>query len=168
MKEKAKLNQPYQIQRFRKTTLEDCSLLNHLMRQGKGYWGYPEEGLDRWMAAFSILNESYFDNAFGCVAESAEETIGYYLFKTDESPPMLDYFFLDTRFIGQGYGRKLWDHCIEQAKSREWEEFTFLSDPHSLAFYEHMGAVKIDERPMITTPGIMCPLMRFIIPRELT
>ncbi|MBP9692620.1 MAG: GNAT family N-acetyltransferase [Alphaproteobacteria bacterium] len=164
MSEKIIKNQSPQIQRFRKATLEDRSILNHLMRQGKGYWGYAEEGLDRWMATFGISNDSYFEHALGFIAESDEETIGYYLFKTDESPPMLDYFFLDIRFIGQGYGRKLWSHCIEQAKSREWKEFTFWADPHSLGFYEHMGAVKIDEGPMITMPGLMCPIMRFIIP----
>ncbi len=31
------------------------------MREGKGYWGHPEEGLDRFMQVFSIKDETYFD-----------------------------------------------------------------------------------------------------------
>ena len=164
MKKEKELSQFCQIQRFRKATLKDKSLLNHLMREGKGYWGYPQEGLDRFMETFGILNDSYFEISFGFIAESHEDTIGYYLFKTNEALPQLDYFFLDTRYIGQGHGRKLWDHCIEQAKINGWKEISFWSDPHSLGFYEHMGAVKIDERPMITMPGSMAPIMRFMIP----
>ncbi len=52
-----------------------------------------------------------------------------YHFKADENPPVLDYFFLKTDVIGQGYGRKLWDHCVEQARKKGWKEFTFWADP---------------------------------------
>jgi GNAT superfamily N-acetyltransferase len=75
----------------------------------------------------------------------------------------LDHFFLDTQFIGQGFGRQLWNHCIRQAQQKGWADFTFWSDPHSLGFYEHMGAIKIDERPMVTLPGATAPIMRFFL-----
>jgi GNAT superfamily N-acetyltransferase len=148
---------------FRSVTVNDMTLLNRLMREGKGYWGYPEEGLDRFMKIFGILDTSYFDKGFGFIAELGGDVVGQYLFKTNENPPQLDHFFLNTLFIGQGYGRQLWSHCISQAQKRGWTEFTFWSDPHSLAFYEHMGAIKIDERPMVTLPGHMAPIMKYSI-----
>jgi GNAT superfamily N-acetyltransferase len=148
---------------FRPIVPVDLPLINQLMRAGKGYWGYPEEGLDRFMKTFGIQDESYFEKAFGFIAESDNSIIGYYIFKTDETPSTLDHFFLETSLIGQGYGRQLWEHCVAQAKQRGWTEFTFWSDPHSLKFYEHMGAVKIDERPMVTLPGHMAPIMRYVI-----
>jgi GNAT superfamily N-acetyltransferase len=76
----------------------------------------------------------------------------------------LDHFFLETKLIGQGYGRQLWNHCVRQAQEKGWTEFTFWSDPHSLGFYEHMGAIKIEERPMVTLPGHVAPIMRFVVP----
>jgi len=35
-----------------------------------------------------------------------------------------------------------------------------------LRLLEHMGAVRIDERPMVTLPGQMAPIMKFVIPKE--
>lgn len=148
---------------FRPATPEGIPLLNQLMRDGKGYWGYPEEGLDRFMQNFGIPDGSYFKKSFGFIAESQQEVIGQYLFKIDETSPLLDHFFLNTKFIGQGYGRLLWEHCIKQAKKKSWLEFTFWSDPYSLGFYEHMGAIKIAERPMVTLPGHMAPIMKFTL-----
>jgi len=110
---------------FRPATLNDLPLLNRLMREGKGYWGYPEEGLDRFMKTFGIRDETYFEKGFGFIAESSQDVIGHYLFKTNETPPMLDHFFLETKFIGQGYGRLLWEHCIDQAKQKGWEDLPF-------------------------------------------
>lgn len=113
------------------------------------------------MKVFGIEDESYFEKSFGFVAESDNQVIGHYLFKVDENPPMLDHFFLNTQCIGQGYGRHLWNHCVVQAQKKGWDVFTFWSDPYSLGFYEHMGAVKIDERPMVTLPGHMAHIMHF-------
>ncbi|MBA3814175.1 MAG: GNAT family N-acetyltransferase [Alphaproteobacteria bacterium] len=129
---------------FRSVTPTDLPLINRLMREGKGYWGYDEAGLDRFMQTFGIQDEGYFKKAFGFIAESIHETIGYYLFTTNQDFLELDYFFLDTRLIGQGYDRQLWNHCVETAQQRGWTTFTFRSDPNSLGFYECMGAVKID------------------------
>lgn len=116
------------------------------------------------MENFGIKDVSYFDKALGYIAENSDGVVGYYLLKTDEQPPMLDNFFLNTQLIGQGYGRLLWNHCIEQCQRQNWKIITFWSDPHSLGFYEHMGAIKIDERPMVTLPGHMAPIMQFVVP----
>jgi len=145
---------------YREIQKSDHEIMKKLMRAGKGFWGYPEEGLDRFMATFGNRDEAYFQNTFGFIAEENDQVIGYYLFKTDKDEPMLDDFFLDTRLIGKGYGRKLWDHCIGQAREKGWLSFTFWSDPNAQPFYEHMGAVTIDYRPMVTMPGLMAPIMR--------
>ena len=149
--------------KYRMIIKSDLALINALMRVGKGYWGYSEEGLDRFMATFGIQDASYFSNAFGFIAEEHEKVVGYYLFKTDETPPMLDHFFLDTNLIGKGYGRKLWDHCINEAQEKGWQEFTFWSDPNARSFYEHMGAFTFEQRPMVTSPGLMAPIMRYVL-----
>lgn len=151
------------ILKFRRAIPTDLPLISQMMRAGKAYWGYPKEGLDRFMENFGIENSAYFDTAFGFIAENSDGVVGYYLLKIDEQPPMLDHFFLNTQFIGQGYGRLLWNHCIQQCRRKDWKIITFWSDPHSLKFYEHMGATKINECPMVTLPGQMAPIMQFVI-----
>jgi len=103
---------------FREATPADIPLLNQLMRYGKAHWEYPEDGLDRFMKVFGISDPSYFKNSFGFIATSNNKVVGQYLFKTDESDLVLDHFFLNTRFIGQGYGRSLWEHCIEEVQKK--------------------------------------------------
>lgn len=146
---------------YREIRTSDREIMKILMRAGKGYWGYPEDGLDRFMANFGNRDDSYFQNAFGFMVEENNNVIGYYAFKTEIDEPMLDDFFLDTQLIGKGYGRKMWEHCIGQAKAKGWQGFSFWSDPNSRPFYEHMGAVTIDHRPMVTMPGLMAPIMRY-------
>ncbi len=156
----------YETLNFRPVTLTDLPILNQMMRAGKAYWGYDEDGLDRFMKKFGIHDVSYFDNVIGYVAESPKGVAGYYLFNTSEKPPMLDQFILDTKLIGKGFGRHLWNHCVKESQKQGWPEFTFWSDPNSLGFYEHIGAVKIDERPMVTAPGKMAPVMKYSVPRK--
>lgn len=149
---------------FRPAGPADLPLINQMMRAGKEYWGYPEEGLDRFMNSFAINDPEYFDQAIGFVAESPQGVVGFYLIKIEEGSPMLDHFIIATQYIGQGYARPLWNHCVSLCQEKGWAEFTFWSDPHAQGFYEHMGCTKIEDRPMITLPGHMAPIMRFVVP----
>jgi hypothetical protein len=151
---------------FRPVTHKDMPTLNKMMRAGKAHWGYGEEGLDRFMDKFGIYDKSYFDNILGYVAESPQGIVGYYLFNTSEETPTLDQFILNTEHIGKGFGRHLWNHCVKESQKHGWTEFVLWSDPHSQSFYEHMGAVKFDERPMVTVPGKMSPIMKYKVPKQ--
>ena len=151
---------------FRPAGPADLALVNQLMREGKAYWGYPEEGVDRFMKVYGIPDATYFEKNFGYIAEVDQEVVGFYLFTPTETPPELAYFFLNTRFIGQGYGRPLWDHCVQQAQTKGWEKFAFVSDPHALGFYEHMGAIVVGELPMTTLPDHLAPMMEFALRKQ--
>lgn len=58
---------------FRSVVPSDLPFINRLTRDGKGYWGYEEEELDRFMKTCAIYDEAYFDTAFGSIAESPQE-----------------------------------------------------------------------------------------------
>jgi len=146
---------------FRPVTSGDLPTLNQMMRAGKAHWGYDEEGLERFMKKYSIKDTAYFDTIIGYVAETPNGVAGYYLFNTGEKTPQLDQFILDTKLIGKGLGRHIWNHCVKESQKQGWPEFTFVSDPNSQGFYEHMGAIKIDEHPMVTAPGKMAPVMKY-------
>lgn len=146
---------------FRPLKTSDLSLMNALMREGKGHWGYEREALDRFMASYGVDDASYFEDAFGFFVEDARGIIGYYSFKTEENPVLLDLFFLEKMRIGKGYGRFLWEHAISQARKRGWRDFIFWSDPNSQPFYERMGAIVIDHR--WTIPGYQTPIMKYEI-----
>jgi GNAT superfamily N-acetyltransferase len=54
----------------------------------------------------------------------------------------LDLLFIDSPYIGQGYGGLLWNQTLKIAQEHSWSSFRFLSDKLSeiVGFYEHMGA----------------------------
>ena len=142
----------------------DLPVLNKMMRAAKGHWGYSEDQLDRFMDSYSIKDTGYFKEAYGYIAESPEGIAGYYVLNTAESAPKLDQFILNTELIGKGLGRQLWNHCVAESQKKGWNEIAFCSDPNSCGFFEHMGAIKVGEKPMVTVPGRTSPLMRFSVP----
>lgn len=72
-------------------------------------------------------------------------------------------FFIETKLIGQGYGQAMWNHCITSAKDKGWADFIFWSDASAQPFYEHLGAIKIEEHPSIAMPGRVVPIMKYCL-----
>ena len=146
---------------FRPILSSDLPFLNRLMLEGKRHWGYPEDGLERFMEAFALTEASLAHTEVGGILEGEEGALGCYIFQTDEGELKLEQFLLDTRHLGQGFGRMMWEHCVGEVRNQGWKEFVFWSDPNAQTFYEHMGAVKIGDREMLTLPGTMAPIMKF-------
>ncbi len=58
-----------------------------------------------------------------------------------------DLLFLDSQFIGKGYGRLLWSEVINTSKNQNWGVFRFISDNISqvMGFYKYMRAKQVGE-----------------------
>lgn len=98
------------------------------------------------------------------LAEAGGETLGFY--GLDEEPPQADlrYLFVAPEAIGQGVGRRLWDHAIETARRAGYARMQVESDPNAEPFYLRMGARRIGEVASSVRPGRMLPLLRFELP----
>jgi len=70
-----------------------------------------------------------------------EDTIiGFYAFNMSQQIPELEYFYLKPKFIGQGYGRKLWNNTIEFCENNKIKAFIFVAGPEVKVYYLKMGA----------------------------
>ena len=76
----------------------------------------------------------------------------------------LDLLFIDNHFIGQGYGKELWNKAKDIAQELKWDSFRFISDqlPEVIGFYEKMGA-KIVKHLSFNTGCF--PMMEYILPK---
>lgn len=148
---------------IRKAVPEDLKLLNDLMFASKGYWGYDNDFMKKFMAAFS-LTESHIDSDHTFVAINDSDIIGFYNFSYGVNANLeLENFFLHPDYIGKGNGKILWEHCIKTAASYGAKEFTIWIDPNTEEFYLKMGCLKIGERKSPMLPDRYPPILRYSI-----
>jgi ribosomal protein S18 acetylase RimI-like enzyme len=74
--------------------------------------------------------------------ENNEGIIGFYSVVTNNVETSLEYFYIEPKYIGQGYGRILWNHMVSTFKEKENKEITLVTSPQAKDFYIKMGAVE--------------------------
>ncbi|GGE60964.1 GNAT family N-acetyltransferase [Priestia taiwanensis] len=134
----------------------DCEILSKIAYQSKAYWGYSEEFLTQCKNDLTITKE-YIDRNLVYVMEVDNKLIAFYSFSLQETK--LEALFISPSYIGQGLGRKLWSHALQQAKQLQLNEFTIDSDPYAEEFYLKMGAKRVGEIQSTVFPERYLPLM---------
>jgi GNAT superfamily N-acetyltransferase len=97
------------------------------------------------------------------VAEDVGDLRGFYgLVKISPDSLELDALFVDPDTIGEGYGRALMAHALEQFARSGLARLVIQADPNAASFYERAGAVRIGERPSDSIEGRMLPLYEIV------
>lgn len=125
--------------KIEKSGKKDAIILSEITYQGKAFWGYEKEQLEKWKDDLTIT-QIYIENndTFKLVLD--EKIIGYYsVLKLADEIIKLDNLFLLPEFIGKGYGKSLIKHCIEKAKEMGAKKIILDSDPNAELFYEYFG-----------------------------
>ena len=52
----------------------------------------------------------------------------------------MEYFYVDTKRIGNGYGAAMWKHLIAWCKENDILEISLVTSSQAVGFYEEMGA----------------------------
>jgi GNAT superfamily N-acetyltransferase len=94
------------------------------------------------------------------VAEHEGTIVGFYGFRSDEGRIFMHDLFVEPSHIGRGIGAKLWDHALQTARERGYEEFFIESDPYAEPFYLRIGARRVGETLSPET-GRVLPLLRY-------
>src|SRR4029079_3744118 len=140
---------------------DDLTFLNNIMQYSKAYWGYDADFMKKFMENFA-LTPSYIDHKNTFIASSKTNDIGWYSFLVQLGDQLeLDNFFLHPDYIGQGFGRKIWDQCTATAKNYKAQSFVLWSDPNTEGFYQKMGCIKIGERKSPMMPNRYPSIFRY-------
>ncbi len=146
---------------IRRAQPSEAGALSELALRSKGHWGYAPDFLaacreDLALSRDDIATSAVYVHAEGNVA------LGYYrLLLQDDGVAELDALFVEPSAMGQGVGKRLWQHAVVTAREQGCSAMVFQSDPHAEGFYLAMGAERIGESASTVTPGRMLPLMRF-------
>ena len=96
------------------------------------------------------------------VLDGADGPSGYdRLVLQDDGVAELDALFVEPAAMGQGVGRRLWQHAVATAQNLGCSEMVWQSDPQAEGFYLALGAQRAGKSESTVMPGRMLPLMRF-------
>ena len=146
--------------RIRRAEPAEAQLLSEVAMESKGHWGYDPDFLEACRPELTLTPES-IEGSEVHVIEANGEVIGFYGLGKREDDVELGHFWVLPKAIGQGFGKRLWEHAIDTARRlgfrRLWDE----SDPNAKGFYRKMGAKRVGEVPSPVQAGRMLPLLRF-------
>jgi N-acetylglutamate synthase-like GNAT family acetyltransferase len=149
---------------IREAKIDEIDALNKFICASKGHWGYTEKFLDEFIARWR-LNKKYFEKNSVQIIENSNEIIGIFSFSLEGNNEVeLDLFFINSCMIGKGFGKIMWEKCIEYAALRGWKSFKLIADPNSEPFYLRMGAKTITN--FESFPGRFVPIMRYQMSNE--
>ncbi len=66
--------------------------------------------------------------------------------------------------MGRGFGKQLWQHTMQVARSLGARRVLIASDPFAEGFYRAMGAPRVGEVPSDAIPGRRLPLLIHCLP----
>ena len=147
---------------FRRATPEDTAALEALQRRSTAHWGYPADYFD-WAPGALEIPPSYVRDNPVYVLERDGQLIGFYGLTKEEGGLLLDKLFVDDDQIGHGFGRLLWRHAVEIARSLGYRTLDIGSDPNAAPFYAVMGAEPRGVR-QTGNPDWTVHLFRYAIP----
>jgi GNAT superfamily N-acetyltransferase len=124
---------------FMASNEKDLKSLNAIAFASEGFWCHSEEMMEVFKKEYK-LTKKYLKNNKVFNMMLNDEIIGFYAFNMTELIPALEYFYLNPKYIGKGFGRILWNEVIKFCKDNKIKKFNFVAGPEVKDYYLKMGA----------------------------
>lgn len=153
---------------IRRALAADSQLLSDLAYHSEAYWGYDLDYMEKFRSFYQVTGE-FINNSETYVLENQNRTVGFYGLLGDDKENSLEYFFIESKSIGKGYGKLLWKHLIDfTCKNLGIDEFLIITSPQAKDFYIKLGAVSLGEVESLLKKGRMIPQLLYkVIPHSL-
>jgi ribosomal protein S18 acetylase RimI-like enzyme len=119
--------------------------LTQIALAAKAYWGYPARWMEIWRPQLTFTPE-YFEQNESWMAVIEGRPIGFYTRRDKKGIAWIEDLWVQPAYIGQGIGKALFLHAVEQSRERSYKTLQLEADPNAVGFYETMGMRKIGER----------------------
>lgn len=148
---------------IRRATADDTDALTDLAHRAKAHWRYPAMWMRQWDAQLTIL-PGYLDMHDVWVADHEGEILGMCALEDRGDRWHLEHVWVEPDVHGQGIGRALVIHAIEEAWRRRPGIVDLLADPFASGFYERLGARRAGSvpAPMPGAKDRMLPQYEFV------
>ena len=147
---------------IRTAKAEENEELSSLAMRSKAHWNYDADFLEACRQNLTYTQQDISHHTV-YVVEEMGQVVGFYRLETRENELELSDLFIEPSKIGQGHGKRLWDHALDQARQLGFHKMSIHSDPYAESFYLSKGAVRIGEVPSAAIPGRTIPLLEFAL-----
>jgi GNAT superfamily N-acetyltransferase len=126
---------------------EELDRLRDIAADGKRFWGYGPDLVERWVA-LGDFTPAVFAAKHVFVAVAGDEIIAWSSLILNDGLCWLDDLWVAPRWIRHGIGRRLFDHAVRYAKTAGATAMEWEAEPFAVAFYEKMGGLHVrDSEP---------------------
>ncbi len=139
----------------------EAGMLTDIACRSEAYWGYDPDFMKQFRSIYQVTEEFINQNPTFVMQEDNEIVAFYGLLLGPEV--WLEYFFVEPRHIGKGYGRLLWKHVAEYCREVAIREFRMVTSPQAKEFYVKMGATPLGEVESSLRKGRMIPLLVYCV-----
>lgn len=132
--------------RIRRALPSEADALTQIAHDAKRHWGYPEHWIQHWQADLT-LSSDFISNNQVYVAEQDSGIVGFYALILPGEKAELEHMWVAPAHIGEGIGKELFVHAMQQAAGENVSAVEISADPNAEGFYQRMGARRIGEVP---------------------
>jgi len=122
-----------------KANTTDGNVLTALTLESKAHWGYTVDQIENWTDDLTI-NATYIDKNQVYKLVNDDKLVGFYAFLPESNTKVeLNFMFVDSAYIGKGYGKILMNDFLERVKALQYKTVTLIADPNAELFYKRAG-----------------------------
>jgi ribosomal protein S18 acetylase RimI-like enzyme len=145
----------------------EADVLTDLAVRSKAHWGYDAAFMEDALPDLTVTPEAIRHSLSG-VLEVGGQIAGFYLLRPAPRPDhiLLSDLFVEPTCIGQGHGRRLWDHAVAAARAHGYAVLTLDAEPRAAGFYEKLGARQVGVAESRVRAGRFLPVMQFSLREE--
>jgi len=140
----------------------ESEILSHIAVESEAYWGYDSDYMERFKSLYKITKEFISEN-LTFVIQYDNNIIGFYGILINGKEFSLEYFFIEPKSIGKGYGKLLWNHMIHECENLNINKFVIVTSPQAKDFYMKMGALPFGEVASLLKKGRIIPRLIYTI-----
>ncbi|RZV38879.1 MAG: N-acetyltransferase [Chromatiales bacterium] len=143
----------------------EAAYLSALALRSKAHWGYSREFIRECENELTYQpSQIEDDNAHFVVAQRGSEIVGFYALEVVSARQFeLVALFVEPEHIGDGVGRDLMKHALDNAAARSGQSILIQGDPNAERFYLAAGATQIGTRESGSVSGRFLPLFEVLI-----
>ena len=149
---------------IRRARPDEAAALTALAARAKAHWGYDAEFMARVIDAMSISAGDVEAHEVWLLEDASGRTVGFHRVIPDDRAEVED-MWVEPDAMGNGHGRRLFEHAIAIARAFGATELELDADPNAIGFYERMGMERIGETHSTLISGRALPRMRITLER---
>jgi N-acetylglutamate synthase-like GNAT family acetyltransferase len=142
--------------------ISDINSINQVIESAKRYWGYSDELMDVWLPELLLKPEDFDKRTIWVIKKEKQIIAISSLVFLSNGICELEDFWISPAHMGGGIGRKMFQFIINHLEEIKAVKLVIISDPNAEAFYNKMGAIKVDlfaSKPA----GRMLPIMELLV-----